>query len=101
MNKPITSKRKPKLRVVGSQRTHTRHASLIQGKAVFSQVLEVYTYAEYDALEAWERVGVEFRFLPGIGYWTSRKLHDEDEEDDIIDLARQAQIEERIRFSEG
>ena len=81
------SRRKPKLRLVGSARESERHATIFTVVGV-RHVVEVWSYQEYDALEDWERPA-DASYLPGLGYIVIRTPHSIQEADDIADLCAQ------------
>jgi len=94
MKKPLTSHRKPKLRVVGTARTHTRRATTWQVLNV-PVVAEFWTQDEWDALPDWERHH-NARRVPGGGWMLVRHPIDEDEINDLHDLYEQVEYQAKL-----
>lgn len=94
MRKPLTSTRKPILRVVGAPRETARHARLYT-IAASDYVVEFWSDAEWLALPEWER-HPGAALVPGGGRMIVRFAISEAEKLDIASVQNQTDDEARL-----
>lgn len=85
---PIRSRRKPTLRVVGSNVPPNRHATVFRVLST-EFVAETWSFAEFDALPESEQPPSVF-VLPGYGFLAIRTPISDHEASDLKDISRQA-----------
>lgn len=87
----LHSRRRPRLRVVGTPSPTTRHATVVTIAGV-NHVVEVWTFAELETLAKAEKPERAW-LIPGLGWMVVRLPDRAHEIEDIVDVRAQAYAE--------